>query len=733
MNLRSRVCLLVFCAALAASPLFAQCRLILADQSDFANKVGFYIDLEATLDKTDGTCHLDTLTMYTAVADGTSWRYPSFKPQSWQYEHSYQVVVTIAPGYADVQVDGALAQHSPGAFQPYATALTTNQIPSWASSPAVYTAVEGDLTASNSVVTVSAKALGGNLPPDLLQFSGQISASLDFPTSASGTQIITTSFTLHQPVDVHKDAPFIDQYGQIIQSPYTGNVKSDADLQSDDAAEISWLAAHPRACGYDAFGGMTAVPWMQTPTGFYTVAKRNGYWWLISPEGNPVFYTGISDAPALSWDMTPVTGREFMFKELPSQTDSAYAAAWGHNVWGETGSTDYVAFITANLVRKFGANWQQMELDRTNARLQSWGFSGLGKWSTPVGALPLLPVIYVYTAPLLVSHIDPFDTNSQALFESGLQTQIGSRITDKTILGWSFTNEYDGIVTPAEVSSILAMQAGVPAKRALLDYAVKQLYGGDLTKLAAQWGIIAGSMDALYALSPLTPPAGDLEQMRQDYENELHKFIYGAFKRADPNHLYFGFWIVPGWWVNSADWNIAAANCDVIGYDRYAFDLLTPDLTALLGSFDKPTLIGEFSFPPTYDLVRGFGVYAAANAQDDASAGDAYAKWLSDAAGEPTTTGVMWFQYRDEPLSGRGPGQGTAPVYGEHYAFGVTDTMDRPKYDLVTRMREANWLAGRKRLSLTDPRGSAHRRAPASTRTADECRDRYPADRDHRE
>lgn len=33
------------------------------------------------------------------------------------------------------------------------------------------------------------------------------------------------------------------------------------------------------------------------------------------------------------------------------------------------------------------------------------------------------------------------------------------------------------------------------------------------------------------------------------------------------------------------------------------------DLTTLLGSFDKPTLIGEFSFPPTYDLIRGYGVY----------------------------------------------------------------------------------------------------------------------------
>jgi hypothetical protein len=140
----------------------------------------------------------------------------------------------------------------------------------------------------------------------------------------------------------------------------------------------------------------------------------------------------------------------------------------------------------------------------------------------------------------------------------------------------------------------------------------------------------------------------------------------------------------------------------VIGYDRYAFELLMPDLTPLLARQDKPTLIGEFSFPPTYGLVRGFGVYQAANARDDAGAGSAYARWLAEASAEPTTVGVMWFQYRDEPLTGRGPGQGAEPVYGEDYAFGTTDVTDRPKYDLVSRMRVANIAAARKRLALTD-------------------------------
>ena len=165
------------------------------------------------------------------------------------------------------------------------------------------------------------------------------------------------------------------------------------------------------------------------------------------------------------------------------------------------------------------------------------------------------------------------------------------------------------------------------------------------------------------------------------------------------------------------------------------FSLLTPDLVALLHRLDKPSLIGEFSFPMTYDLVRGFAIYQSANARDDSSAGDAYTQWLMDAASEPTTVGVMWFQYRDEPLSGRGPGSGPLPVYGEHFAFGVADTADRPKYQLVSKMRDANLASGVRRLVMTDPHVGQPPRgriSPSGGRPND-CRDRLPADRNHRE
>src|SRR5271167_1069915 len=124
------------------------CRLYLADQENWANNVGFYVDLEATTEG-DGLCHLDSLTMYAPVADGKNWRYPKFVPAGgWQYGHTYQVVVTIAPNISTMVVDGVTVQSS-GGFAPLNTTMLVNEIPGWADSPAVFSVLQGDLTITN--------------------------------------------------------------------------------------------------------------------------------------------------------------------------------------------------------------------------------------------------------------------------------------------------------------------------------------------------------------------------------------------------------------------------------------------------------------------------------------------------------------------------------------------------------------------------------------------------------
>src|ERR1039458_3368238 len=90
--------------------------------------------------------------------------------------------------------------------------------------------------------------------------------------------------------------------------------------------------------------------------------KRNAYWWLISPAGNPVFYTGLCGPPSLNWDVTPITGRAWEFAPLPAIS----APGWMNNPWVTVDNTRYYSFVTGNLIRKSGAaNWQVLSTART--------------------------------------------------------------------------------------------------------------------------------------------------------------------------------------------------------------------------------------------------------------------------------------------------------------------------------------------------------------------------------
>ena len=356
------------------------------------------------------------------------------------------------------------------------------------------------------------------------------------------------------------------------------------------------------------------------------------------------------------------------------------------------------------MIRKYGSSWQTTAINLTVQRMKAWGFSGFGKWSSETGNLPILPVLEPNNVPIVAVHPDIFDPVVQGDLQSSLQQQIQSNVSDPGILGWSFGNEYDDLITPAEVQTILGLASTVPAKRALIDQALSAIYGNNVAAMAAAWGVNATTTADLYSASP-TPPAADIETLREYYEEQYFGFVYRTIKSLDPNHLYFGIWIVPGWWVNATDWQLNAAHVDVIGYDRYSPVFEDSVLEGLAKSTAMPMFLGEFSFPPSYSLLRGYEVYASANATDDGDAGVQYQSNLQSAARNPWCVGVAWFEYRDEPVSGRGfLGETDLDlVEGEDYAFGMVDVADRPKYDLVNQVRTTNLAMAQRRLAFAPP------------------------------
>jgi len=246
------------------------------------------------------------------------------------------------------------------------------------------------------------------------------------------------------------------------------------------------------------------------------------------------------------------------------------------------------------------------------------------------------------------------------------------------------------------VQAILGLSASSPAKKAFVDRALSVIYGGSVNSLAAAWKITATTAADIYASNP-APPAKDLETLRQFYERAYYSTNYQTVKTVDPNHLYFGSWILAG---NSTDWPIAAANCDVVGFDDFSPGPLDSDLQAQFTSTAKPVLLGAWGVPSDYGGTRGFGwsQYTNAMTLSDSVSGDAYAQELASIAANPYVVGAMLFDYYDEPLTGRGNSAGVGNissnlVIDEDFAFGLVDVTDTPKYDLVNKVRSANIAA----------------------------------------
>ena len=681
----------------AASAQTNQCRFYFADQYDFANNLGMNLNLE-TPANAGPVCQLNTVQLVLGVADGKTFRFIVTKPQ-WQMGHAYIAKAVITPTGSQLFLDGQLLGSMQGAFKPFERELYASEVPSWANGPAAFTISQFSLQISTgSAPDLSLPTGGSDLPlPLILLEGGPTMWRAAFSADPTQTTTITATFRINPPVsDPHQFDPYIDRYGQSAYGDWPFKVKSDDDLQAAIVEEQAWLSNHPAFAGLDSFGGSTVAGWQDQATGYYHAAFENNRWWLISPMGNPGFYISLSDVPQYQ-ESTPITGRESMFADLP-QTGQ-FAQAWSHNWWGETsGDTVYVSFETTNLMRKYGDGWKDTAVSLAAQRLASWGFAGVGKWSAALPGVPRMPVLNHAGVPNAVGHGHPdiFDSAVVAQLSARLTRQIGADINNPYIVGWSIGNEYDEIITPDETKAMLALGAAVPAKRALVDQALAALYGGDVSALAAAWKITAATAADVYAANPM-PPAPDIEALRQFFARNYYQTLYQTVKSIDPNHLYFGFWIVPGWWVNSHDWEMMAANCDVIGFDYYVPRFLSADVDALIRAANKPVMIGEYSFPAAYQGLRGFGSFQAVATSSDSESGDRYAQWLQDSSAYPYCVGVSWFEYRDEPVSGRGAtsGSNAGPklVYGEDYAFGLVDVADRPKYDLVEKVRAANQAA----------------------------------------
>ena len=433
-------CLLTLTAEQAHAQ--TQCRYYLANQSD--TNQGLALSLEAPASSTGG-CSLTAVNIILSVGDGAANHRLSVS-QSWQTGVVYTAKAVItAAGPQQLFLNGTPLGTVQGAFKPVqGTFFGSQRGPAQGTPSYAVTQISVQVTSGSNSLSFAPNGANA-IPLQLVLLAGTAPWPLAFSADPTQTTTITATFRFDALVSSpHQFDPYIDAYGQATYGIWPSKASADSDLQAAISEEQTWLANNGPLAGADIYGGSTLAGWTDTATNYYHTAFHNHRWWLISPLGNPLFYIGLS---GIYPGITPITGRESMFAQLPPQSGE-FAPAYSQNDNGETQSTTYISFDTANRIRKYGSSWRDAQNTLTRQRLSSWAFAGSGKWTHPQQGLAVNPVLRHDAVPNVTTngHPDIFDPSIVSQLKATLTSQIGSNVTNPYIIGWSVGNEKDEIV-----------------------------------------------------------------------------------------------------------------------------------------------------------------------------------------------------------------------------------------------------------------------------------------------
>ncbi|MGH8380932.1 beta-agarase [Pseudomonas sp.] len=523
----------------------------------------------------------------------------------------------------------------------------------------------------------------------------------------------------------------IDGYGQSTRGRWPEKIVSDDQLKAAATREQQqlkgWLAERsqlPR----DKFGGVTTGPSFDAK-GFFRTEKRDGRWYLVTPEGHPFYSLGVNTVAA-DGGRTYVAGRESMFTALPQAGEPlAQFYGEGNNNDGNGSSSGrnfkqgrWFDFYAANLERSHGKpcipvaatstmaavecpavvldlqRWQGHTLDR----LQAWGFNTLGNWSEPaLGQANRLP----YTLPLSIvgdyasistgmdwwgRMPDPFDPRFAMATERAVAIATRDHRDDPWLIGYFADNELawaapgdDPKARYALAYGTLRLTTDVPAKRAFLKQ-LRDKYRNQ-AGLSKAWGIDLPAWELMEdpGFEPPLPSAdypeieADFKYFQKVFAETYFKTIADSLKWHAPNHLLLG-----GRYAVSTPEAVAACAefCDVLSFNFYTPKPQNGYDFSQLNALDKPVLVSEFQFG---SRDRGPFWPGPMEVAKEEARGPAYAAFVKAALAEPSIVGVHWFQYLDQPASGR-------LLDGENGHFGLVGITDVPFQGFVDSVRKSN-------------------------------------------
>jgi hypothetical protein len=464
-----------------------------------------------------------------------------------------------------------------------------------------------------------------------------LGVAMSLPVGSPTLSLRNFRLTMNAEDSVLTETPLVDEFGQWIPDDWPGKAKSIDDLKKVwSEEEKSLQAGDPAISGYGGFPGTKA-----RATGFFHVEKIDEKWWFVDPEGC-LFYSNGSCCIEPGTNLARIKGREYLFATLPP-------SAGKHDDNDSVKQGDISSFYTWNLSRRFGTDWYQKWIELTVLRMNNWGINTVGNWSdSNLGKSHRI----AYVATLegwgiesgKMGMPDVYSPDYRAKVESAAATQCKPLKNDAFLLGYFIGNEPPWPGRETELAQVILDGEETPVQEALKQF----LSNGD------------------------TP-----ERRREFAYNTYSKFIdivCTAIKKYDPNHLNlglrFGDTPEPGIIKASGD------HFDVFSINHYGYDAPVDEIQRIYDQTGLPVIIGEFHFgTPGRGLAPGLA--QTSNMEERAAA---YKYYVENAAAHPALIGTHWFQWIDQPSTGR--------FDGENYNIGLVDVTDRPYQDMIKASKE---------------------------------------------
>ena len=346
--------------------------------------------------------------------------------------------------------------------------------------------------------------------------------------------------------------------------------------------------------------------------------------WANGPQMEATGHFRTEKVNGKWWFITPSGHLFYSLGINVVKTDSDAPNGMLHPDWYVSRAQSAMSFPTWNLREKFGKTDFKMDYyDFVLRRLDAWGVNTIGNWSdgdlTKLGRKPYM--LTVVSKPDGLPYLDSgFYDTLDATFAHKMKAAVSNAFT------------------------------------------------------------VAGSAIAQAATDPMCIGFFIDNELQFPSDSAYYAPYFRACKEAiavaAPGKLYLGcrFKSLRN---SAALWNAAAQWCDVISVNSYVNSVAVfTDGEYAAPKFDRPVLHSEFHFGT---LHRGMFSAGLCPVGDQCERGRNYRRVVEGALRHSLFVGSHWFQYRDQPLVGRGD--------GENYQIGFVDVCDRPYRKLTEAAR----------------------------------------------